>query len=354
MSVFENAAFDGHEAVSFFTDEATGLRAIIAVHSTTLGPGAGGTRLWTYPSSAEALTDVLRLSRGMSFKNAMADLPLGGGKAVILRPEGDFDRTALFEAYGRCVDAMGGSYITAEDVGVSVDDMRAVRRSTKFVGGLPGDEDGSGDPSVVTARGVFMGLLATAKRALGSEDLTGVTVAVQGVGHVGASLCGHLHNAGAKLIVTDIDEGAVADMVARYGARAVAPDDIYDQDADIFAPCALGAVINPKTIGRFNVKAIAGAANNVLATEEMGEALKERGILFAPDYVINGGGIINVASEIAGDYDAKWVETKLLQLRTTLEEIFTRAADEGRPTNAIADQIAKDRIAACKRASERV
>jgi len=206
----------------------------------------------------------------------------------------------------------------------------------------------------VTARGVFMGLLATAKRALGSEDLTGVTVAVQGVGHVGASLCGHLHNAGAKLIVTDIDEGAVADMVARYGARAVAPDDIYDQDADIFAPCALGAVINPKTIGRFNVKAIAGAANNVLATEEMGEALKERGILFAPDYVINGGGIINVASEIAGDYDAKWVETKLLQLRTTLEEIFTRAADEGRPTNAIADQIAKDRIAACKRASERV
>lgn len=350
MSVFENPSFDGHESVTFFSDEATGLRALIAVHSTALGPGAGGTRLWTYASSDDALTDVLRLSRGMSFKNAMADLPLGGGKAVLMRPKGDFDRPALFEAYGRCVETLGGTYITAEDVGVSVDDMRHVLKATRHVGGLPDDEHGSGDPSPVTARGVFIGLLATAKRRLGSDDLKGVKVAVQGVGHVGASLCGHLKAAGAELVVTDVDAGAVADMVARYGAKSVEPDAIYDQEVDIYAPCALGATVNPKTIDRIKAKVIAGAANNVLATPEMGEILRDREVLYAPDYVINAGGVINIASELAGDFDPAWVDKKLEGIRTTLEEIYERADKEGRATSRIADEIAQERIANAARA----
>ncbi len=344
MSVFENPSFDDHESVTFFADPPAGLRAIIAVHSTARGPGAGGVRFWSYPSSAEALTDVLRLSRGMSYKNAMADLPLGGGKAVLMKPAGAFDRAVLFEAYGRCVDSLGGRYITAEDVGVGVEDMRAVRRATRHVGGLPEGEAASGDPSPATAKGVFLGVRSVARRALGRDDLAGVTVAVQGVGHVGERLCRLLARAGASLIVADVARGVAARVAEELGGRAVAPEDIYDAEADIFAPCALGAIINPSTIERLRVKAVAGGANNQLATPDIGDRLAERGILYAPDYVINAGGIINIAAEVSGRYDPAWVEEKLAASNATLEAVFDRAAAEGRPTHAVADEMALERI----------
>jgi leucine dehydrogenase len=344
MSVFEHPSFDDHEQVAFFSDPPAGLRVVIAIHSTNLGPAAGGVRFWTYPSSAEALTDVLRLSRGMSFKNAMADLPLGGGKAVLMKPPGPFDRAALFEAYGRCVDALGGSYITAEDVGVGVEDMRAVRRSTKHVGGLPEGAAASGDPSPETAKGVFLAVKSVARRALGRDELEGVTVAVQGVGHVGERLCRLLARAGAKLVVADIAQGAAARVAEELGGRAITPEDIYDVEADIFSPCALGAIINPSTVDRFRVKAVAGGANNQLSTPEMGDRLAARGILYAPDYVVNAGGIINIAAEVSGRYDPAWVEAKLAASNGTLEAVFDRASRERRPTHAVADEMAMERI----------
>jgi leucine dehydrogenase len=349
MSVFERPSFDGHESVHFFHDEDTGLKAIVAIHSTARGPGAGGVRMWTYPSSEEALRDVLRLSRGMSYKNAMADLPLGGGKAVIMKPEGEFDRTALFEAYGRCVDSLGGRYITAEDVGVGPEDMIAVRRSTRFVAGLTEGAAASGDPSPVTARGVFNGVKTCVRRGLDRDDLAGVRVAVQGVGHVGGYLCDFLADAGAELVITDVDKDLLGRVAERTGAAVVEPDAIYDADVDVFAPCALGAIINPKTIDRLKCKIVAGGANNQLETPAMGVELAERGILYAPDYVINGGGIINVAGEISGDYDPEWVNDKLKQLDATLDEVLQRAADSGRPPHEIADEVARERIASAKR-----
>ncbi len=348
MSVFERPSFDGHESVHFFSDADTGLKTIIAIHSTALGPGAGGARMWTYPSSEEALRDVLRLSRGMSYKNAMADLPLGGGKAVILKPEGGFDRPALFEAYGRCVDALGGRYITAEDVGVGPDDMRAVRKATRHVAGLTEGVAASGDPSPVTAKGIFNGIRTSVRRAFGRDDLAGVRVAVQGVGHVGGYLCDFLADAGAELVVTDVDKDLLAAVAERAGAEVVAPNVIYDAEVDVFAPCALGAVINPETIDRLRCRVVAGGANNQLESPEMGTELAKRGVLYAPDYVINGGGIINVAAEIAGDYDPAWVAAKLDQLSATLDEVFERAAAGGRPPHEIADQMARERIAAAK------
>ena len=349
MSVFENPNFDGHESVSFFAEPDAGLSAIIAIHSTVLGPGAGGVRFWGYASSSEALTDVLRLSRGMSFKNAMADLPLGGGKAVVMKPAGAFDRPKLFEAYGRCVEVLGGRYITAEDVGVGVPDMAAVRRATRFVGGLSEGRAASGDPSPVTARGVYLGIRSVARRALGRDDLKGVTVAVQGVGHVGGGVCRLLKAAGAEVIVTDVDQAAVGAIVKELGARAVAPEAIYDVDAEIFSPCALGAIVNPSTIDRLKFKAIAGGANNQLATPDMGDRLMAKGILYAPDYVINSGGIINIAAEVAGQisgtYDPAWVEAKVQASNKTLDAVLDRAAAERRPTHAVADEMAKERIA---------
>ncbi len=351
MSVFERDSFDDHEGVHFFADPRSGLRAIIAIHSTALGPSAGGARLWTYPNSGEALRDVLRLSRGMSYKNAMADLPLGGGKAVILKPEGAFDRGALFEAFGRCVDALGGRYYTAEDVGVSPKDMVAAGRSTKFVAGLPEGEAASGDPSPVTARGVYLGVKSCVRRAFGRDALTDIRVAVQGLGHVGGYLCGLLHDAGARLVVSDINLDVVREAERLYGARSVEPDAIYEQEVEVFAPCALGAVINPHTIDKLTCAVVAGAANNQLESPEMGAQLAERGILYAPDYVINGGGIINVAAEISGQFDPDWVEARLLRMNETLEEVLDRALELGRSTNDVADEIARARIAA-KRESE--
>ncbi|XBQ16046.1 MAG: Glu/Leu/Phe/Val dehydrogenase dimerization domain-containing protein [Oceanicaulis sp.] len=343
MSVFEQQAFDDHENILFASDPATGLKAILAVHSTARGPAVGGCRMWKYASSAEALTDVLRLSQGMSYKNVMADLPIGGGKSVIMRPEGDFDRQALFEAFGRALEALGGKYISAEDVGVSPDDMVAARRTTRHVVGLP---DGTGDPSPVTAKGVFLGIQACVERGLSRSDLSGVKIAVQGAtGHVGSYLVGHLAEAGAELFLADIREPELKALAEKTGATIVPTDEIYDVDADVFTPCALGAVINPDTIDRLKVKIVAGAANNQLLTRDMGEALRKRGILYAPDYVINAGGIINVMGEIDPRFDAKWVEGKLVTLKRTLGEILDTAENEGRPANLVADELARQRIA---------
>ncbi|WP_421792205.1 Leu/Phe/Val dehydrogenase [Hyphobacterium sp.] len=342
MSVFEHPSFDNHEKVLFATDEKTGLKAIIGVHSTARGPACGGCRFWTYESSADALNDALRLSQGMSYKNVMADLPIGGGKSVIMKPAGAFDREALFEAFGRAVESLNGHYITAEDVGVSPVDMVSVRKQTRHVTGLP---EASGDPSPVTAEGVFRGIRACVRRATGSDDLSGIRVAVQGAaGHVGTYLCGHLHKAGAQIFVADMNVDALEKHKAEFGAVIVDKDNIYDQVVDVFAPCALGSIINPETIDRLKVRVVAGAANNQLAMLEMGAELQRRGILYAPDYVINAGGIINVTGEIRGDYDTAWVQQKLVNLEATLGEILDRAENEGRPSNVIADEMARARL----------
>ena len=345
MSVLEHVSFDNHEKVLFATDETTGLKAVIGVHSTASGPACGGCRMWSYPNSDAALTDVLRLSQGMSYKNIMADLPIGGGKSVIMKPEGAFDRKALFEAFGRAVESLNGQYITAEDVGVSPDDMMAVRRSTEHVVGLPEGKAASGDPSPVTAEGVYRGIMVAAERGLGKRDLNGVKIAIQGAaGHVGTYLAGHLAMAGAELFVTDINQDGLEKLKAEYGATIVGLDEIYDQDVDVFAPCALGSIINPDTIDRIKAKVIAGAANNQLATREMGAEVLKRGIVYAPDYVINAGGIINVMGEIAGDFNPAWVKGKLDGLEATLGEILDQSSNEGRPSNIIADEIARQRI----------
>lgn len=339
--MFDKPAFAGHESVHHFFDAKTGLKAIIAVHSTALGPAAGGCRMWNYATADEAFVDALRLSEGMSYKNAMAGLPLGGGKAVIWGNSKTDKTPELFRALGRAIATLNGKYWSAEDVGVSVHDMAFAAEETKYVAGLPGK---SGDPSPVTAKGVFLGIKASALRAFGSDDLNGKHVAVQGVGHVGAYVCGHLAKAGAKLTITDVNAEALAQVAKDTGAAVVAPGEIYDVAADIFSPNALGAIINPETLPRLKVKVIAGGANNQLATPDMGEKVMERGILYAPDYVINGGGIINVAAEIAGAYDVTWVDEKVSRLMETLGQVLDQAQREGRATNRVADAIARQRI----------
>lgn len=351
MTLFDSPSFAGHEGVHAVHDEKTGLKAIIAVHSTARGPAVGGCRMWSYGFSAEALEDVLRLSRGMSYKNAVADLEMGGGKAVIIGDSRRDKTPELFRAFGRAVNGLGGAYYSAEDVGVSVEDIAEARRETPYVLGLKDGPEASGDPSPVTAEGVFRSTLVAVRRVWKQDDLTGLTVAMQGVGHVGGYLADKLHRAGATLVMTDVNAAALSEVAARTGARIVAPDAIYDVDADIYAPCALGATLNPETLKRLKVKAVVGAANNQLATPEIGQALFEAGVLYAPDYVVNGGGIINVASELnarnsGGAYDPAWVEAKLTRLMETLDEILERSAIEKRPTHQIADAIAEARIAA--------
>ncbi|MDX1292314.1 MAG: Glu/Leu/Phe/Val dehydrogenase dimerization domain-containing protein, partial [Hyphomonas sp.] len=295
--------------------------------------------------SGEAmLRDALRLSQGMSYKNAMADIPLGGGKAVIWGNAKTDKSPELFRAFGRAVDSLQGKYITAEDVGISVADMQVVREETAHVAGLDEGAAASGDPSPITALGIYLGIRETAQRAFGTDDLSGRTIAVQGVGSVGARVCEYLAKAGANLVITDIDQTALADVSSRTGARIVAPDEIYDIEADIFSPNALGSVINEETLDRFRVKAIAGGANNQLTVPEMGEHLRQRGILYAPDYVINGGGIINVAAEISGNYSREWVDSKVRTLMVTLGNVLDSALQQGEPTNLVADRIARERI----------
>jgi leucine dehydrogenase len=342
--MFDKPAFAGHESVHHFFDAKTGLRAIIAIHSTVRGPAAGGCRMWNYATADDAFVDVLRLSEGMSYKNAMADLPLGGGKAVIWGNSKTDKTPELFRALGRAIASLNGKYWSAEDVGVSVHDMAFAAEETKYVSGLSTGKAASGDPSPVTAKGVFLGLRAAALRAFGTDDLNGRTIAVQGVGHVGGYLCGHLAKAGAKLVITDVNAETLEQVTKATGAKVVAPAEIYDVDADIFSPNALGAIINPETLPRLKAKVVAGGANNQLATPDMGDRLREKGVVYAPDYVINGGGIINVAAEISGTYDPAWVDAKVQRLVQTLGEVLDQAQREGRATNRVADEIARKRI----------
>ena len=342
--MFDHPSFDAHESVHTFHDAKTGLKAIIAIHSTHLGPAAGGCRMWDYATGEAMLNDALRLAQGMSYKNAMAGLPLGGGKAVIFGNSHTDKTPDLFRAFGRAVESLQGKYWTAEDVGLSPGDMAAAAEETKYAAGLESGAAASGDPSPITALGVYRGILETAKRAFGSQNMNGKTVAIQGVGHVGSDVARHLAKAGADLIITDVNDATLREVSNETGAKIVAPDDIYDQPMDIFSPNALGATVNENTLSRINAKAIAGGANNQLATAQMGERLRKAGILYAPDYVINGGGIINVAAEISGNYSREWVNGKLDTLIGTLGTLLDQALSEGTPTSVIADRIAKERI----------
>lgn len=337
--------YDDHEMVLFCRDADAGLTAIIAVHSTLAGPACGGTRMWTYADDEAAVTDVLRLSRGMTFKTIMAGLPLGGGKSVILGDPRQDKSDALFRAFGRKLEALGGRYIAAEDVGISVDDIALIHQETEHVAGR---RDVSGDPSPVTAHGVFQGLKAALREAFGSDDPTGRIVAVQGLGHVGWSLAEQLSRAGARLIVADVDDARVQRAVHDLGATPERPDAIHAADCDVYAPCALGGAISETTLPDLRCRVVAGAANNQLATPAMGRALDRRGILYAPDYVINAGGIINVAAEVAGDYDRAAALAKADRLGETLTEIFTRARQTHQPPSDVADAIALERLAALR------
>jgi len=341
MTLFSHPEFRDHEQVAFCRDPAAGLSAIIAIHDTRRGPALGGCRLWAYADESEALTDVLRLSRGMSYKSALAGLPLGGGKAVILAEREIADREALFLAMGRFVDGLGGRYITAEDVGVSVEDVETMARVTPHVVGTRAG--GAGDPSPATAYGVLMGIRAAAAERLGRDSLAGLRIAVQGLGHVGLHLCRMLHEAGAALVVSDIDASAVARAMRQFGAEAVAPDAVFDADCEVFAPCALGAVLDDATIPRLKAKIVAGSANNQLAEARHGEALRRRDILYAPDYVINAGGVIAVSHE-GPKFDKAAVTRDVARIHDTLREIFRRAAAEGIPTSAAADRLAEERL----------
>ena len=331
----------GHEQVVFCHDKASGYRSIIAIHSTTLGPALGGTRFWQYPDDEAAFTDALRLARGMTYKNAVAGLNLGGGKAVIIGDNTTRSREMLFRAHGRFVESLGGRYITAEDVGTSPGDMDYVHMETEYVGGLG---TRSGDPSPVTARGVFRSILASAQWRWGSTSLEGRTVVVQGVGHVGQFLCQELAAVGAKLKVHDIRAERAGEMVDRYGAVAVSADAVYTTDADIFAPCALGAVLNDDTIPRLRVEIVAGGANNqLLDRDRHAAALEERNILYAPDFVANAGGVINVYSELTG-----WSRDRTLrkadEIFDTILGVYQIAKDQHITTALAADRLAERRL----------
>lgn len=346
MSVFEHPEFDYHEAIHFFDEPTTGLKAIVAIHSTALGPAAGGCRCWRYRSSADALTDALRLSRGMTYKNAVAGLPFGGGKSVILAADASTKSAQLFRAFGRAVDSLGGRYVTAEDVGTNIDDMRIVRQQTPHVSGLPQSGDNAGgDPSPWTAKGVFLGLKAAAMTRLGSDSLDGVTIAVQGVGNVGLQLCKLLADAGAKLVVADVNRDNLRRAANTVRVSEAAPTEILFADVDIIAPCALGNILNAETIPRIKAKVIAGAANNQLSAEIDGERLAECGILYAPDYVINAGGVISVAREYLGRSSEGDVRAEVSRIPDRLTKIFEDAERMNRPTNIIADELARRIVA---------
>lgn len=348
MSVFTYIDFDNHELVVFGHDSASGLRAIIAIHDSTLGPALGGCRMWSYATDEEALRDVLRLSRGMTYKSALARLPLGGGKAVIIGDPRRDKSEALFQAMGDFVDSLGGRYITAADSGTGVAEMRIMAQRTRHVAGAGQREalDGSlrdGDPSPSTAYGVFVGIRAAVRHRLGRDDLTGLRVAIQGVGQVGFNLARLLKDAGAELWVTDIVEANVRRAVEQLGARAVDQLEIFGLDVDVFAPCALGAVINRHTLEALRAPIVAGAANNQLASPELAEDLQRRGCLYAPDYAINAGGIIDVFYERSGGSPAE-LKAHIEGIEATLEEIFRRSASEGATTTAIADRLARERL----------
>ena len=330
-----------HEKVLFINNEKAGLKAIIAVHNTNLGPAIGGCRLFPYASYDDALFDVLRLSRGMSHKNAVAGLPHGGGKGVIIA-DPSMKTEAMFEAFGEAVNNLGGDYITAEDVNTTCDDAMVMLRKTKHICGLPMN---SGDPSPFTARGTWQGIKATAKVVLGTDSLDGLTIAVQGLGKVGYDLCRLLHESGAKLIVANRSNKAMAEKAAdEFGAIIVPTEEIFAQKCDIFSPNAMGAIINPTTIPMLNCKAVAGAANNQILDEASGLALKARGIFYAPDFVINGGGVINAAAEVDGPYNKEAVLAKVDNIYNSVERILTESKETGEPEGVIATRYAESLI----------
>jgi leucine dehydrogenase len=345
MNLFTHPSYDAHEGVHLFQDEVSGLRSIIAIHSTRLGPAAGGCRFWSYESEEEALADALRLSRGMTYKNALAGLHAGGGKAVIIAPRGRFNRTQLFEAFGRAVNRLGGHYITAEDVGSTVEDMEIVASQTSHVAGLPaaGSSSAGGDPSPWTALGVFLAIEAAVQYKL-ARSLDGVSVAVQGLGNVGSRLCGYLDAAGANLMVADLSEHRAEMAREKFRARREAVDQIHKADADVFAPCALGGGLNAHTIPDLGARVVCGAANNQLADTADGARLRDRQILYCPDYVVNAGGIINVMAEHSRK-DGRLVEQEVQQIPSRLLEILRRADCENAPTNLVADLMAMEMTA---------
>lgn len=348
MTLFDSPAYEDHEAVHAFHDARTGLKAIVAIHSTARGPAAGGCRMWNYASSQAALDDALRLSRAMSYKNAMADLELGGGKAVIIGDARRDKTPALFAELGRCIERLNGRYWSAEDVGVDPADLAYTREQTRFVAGLENHPAASGDPSPVTAEGVFRCAEVAVRRRLGKE-LKDVTVAVQGVGSVGGALAHKLAAAGARLVVADINQDLARNLAQRLGAKAVKAEAIFDAQADVFSPCALGGALNEDTVPRIRAKVIVGGANNQLGYAGVGQYLFDKEVLYAPDYVVNAGGIINVAAEIRAldrtePYDPAWVEGKLGRVVSTLEEVLDRSEAERLPPHEVADAIARARI----------
>ncbi|OIQ29724.1 MAG: leucine dehydrogenase [Bacteroidetes bacterium MedPE-SWsnd-G2] len=342
--VFGQNSFDNHEQIVFCNDKDTGLKAIIGIHNTVLGPALGGTRMWQYNNEWEALNDVLRLSRGMTFKSAITGLNLGGGKAVIIGDAKTQKTPELMKKFGEFVHSLSGRYITAEDVGMETADMDLVREVTPYVTGISESKGGAGNPSPITAYGVFMGMKAAAKYQFGSDVLEDKKVLVQGIGHVGESLVEHLTNEGAQVIISDINQERLENVSQKYGAKIYTGSDIYSEQIDVYAPCALGATINDDTVYKINAKVVAGAANNQLADEiKHGAILRERGIVYAPDFLINAGGIINVYAELE-NYDKKEIMRKTENIYNTTLEILDNAQTNGITTNEAALNIAKGRI----------
>ncbi|GGE10562.1 leucine dehydrogenase [Marinithermofilum abyssi] len=344
MQIFDYLEKYDYEQLVFCQDKESGLKAIIAIHDTTLGPALGGTRMWTYKSEEDAIVDALRLARGMTYKNAAAGLNLGGGKTVIIGDPKKDKNEAMFRAFGRFIQGLNGRYITAEDVGTTVEDMDLIHEETRFVTGISPAFGSSGNPSPVTAYGCYKGMKAAAKVAYGNDSLQGKVVAVQGVGSVAYHLCKYLHEEGAKLIVTDINKENMERAVRDFGAETVDPDKIYEVDCDIFSPCALGAIINEETIPLLKCKVIAGSANNQLKEDEHGDLLKEKGIVYAPDYVINAGGVINVADELLG-YNRDRAMKKVEGIYDTILKVFEIAKRDNISSHKAADRMAEERIA---------
>jgi leucine dehydrogenase len=349
--VFGQLSFDNHEQVVFCNDKDTGLKAIIGIHNTVLGPALGGTRMWNYENEWEALNDVLRLSRGMTFKAAITGLNLGGGKAVIIGDAKSQKTPELMKRFGEFVHSLSGKYITAEDVGMETADMDLVREVTPYVTGISEEKGGAGNPSPITAYGVYMGMKAAAKYKFGSDILEDKVVYVQGIGHVGESLVEHLSNEGAKVVIADINQERLNEVSQKYGASIYTGNDIYSENMDIYAPCALGATVNDDTIHKLRAKVVAGAANNQLAVEDRhGVILQERGIVYAPDFLINAGGIINVYAELEG-YGKQEIMRKTENIYNTTIEILESAEKNGITTNRAALNIAKNRIEERKKAN---
>ena len=343
MEIFKYLEKYDYEQVVFCQDKASGLKAIIAIHDTTLGPALGGCRMWTYATEEQAIEDALRLARGMTYKNAAAGLNLGGGKTVIIGDPFKDKNEEMFRALGRFIQGLNGRYITAEDVGTTVSDMDLIHEETDYVTGISPTFGSSGNPSPVTAYGVYLGMKAAAKEAFGNDNLQGRTIAVQGLGNVAYTLCEYLHKDGAKLIVTDINKKAVDRVVKDFNATAVEPDEIYKQEVDIFSPCALGAIINDETIPQLKAKVIAGSANNQLKDAHHGDIIHEMGIVYAPDYVINAGGVINVADELYG-YNRERAMKRVETIYDSITKIFEISKRDSIPTYLAANRLAEERI----------